>query len=158
MPDIFQSRPELSPFQIGSKWRVNLGAKPATFVSKQDVLYNGKVGEVVGYNEEIPGVVSVEAIAYPIRMRFEDEGLPEQEHSFGPAQLEPVWRKEVRDYLAEREAAHRKRKVPEPYHRVIERIAEKYSANIEDVQSYFFDEFQKTSEYKLLQRQGEVHG
>ncbi|MBI3952305.1 MAG: hypothetical protein HY314_17795 [Acidobacteria bacterium] len=158
MAEIFQSRPELSAFQIGSKWRVNLGSSSNGVVSKQHLPFDGKIGEVVGYNEEIPGVVSVESIVYPIRLRFDEPELPTSEQSFAPFQLEPVWRKAVREYIAERQATHRRHKVPEPYHRVIERVAEAYSADIEDVQSYFFEEFQKTPEYQVLQRQGEVHG
>jgi hypothetical protein len=158
MADIFQSRPELSPFQIGTRWRVNSGSDSAEVMAKQILPYDGKIGEVVGYNEEIPGIVSVESMVYPIRMRFEEEGLAEEDLSFAPFQLEPLWRKDLRDYIAGRETTHSRHEVPEPYHRVIERVAEAYSVDIEEVQSYFFEEFQKTPEYRVLQRQGEVHG
>jgi hypothetical protein len=158
MSDIFQSRPELAQFQLGSTWRVSLGSSPHGVISPQHLPYDGKIGEVVGYNEEIPGLVNMEAMVYPIRLKVEDETLPEPEQSFAPFQLEPIWRKEVRDYITERQAAYQRQEVSVPYHRVIERISERYSADIEEVQSYFFEEFQKTPEYQVLQHQGEVHG
>jgi hypothetical protein len=158
MSDIFQSRPDLSAFRIGSQWRVYLGSGSNGIIPTQHLSYDGKTGEVVGYNEEIPGVVSVECMVYPIRLRVEENGLPEPECSFAPFQLEPIWRKDIRDYIAERQIAHQNHDVSEPYHRVIERVAAAYAADIEEVQSYFFEEFQKTPEYQVLQHQGEVHG
>jgi phage-related protein len=91
-------------------------------------------------------------------LKFGEAGLPAIEQSFAPFQLEPVWRKELRDYLAERQAAHERHALTEPYHRVIERIAEAHSVDVEAVQAYFFQEFEKTPEYRILQHQGEVHG
>jgi hypothetical protein len=158
MSDIFQSRPELAGFPISSKWRVYLGSGSNGVISNQHVPFNEKIGEVVGYNEEVPGVLCLEAIVYPVRLKFEDETMPQQEYSFAPFQLEPIWQKEVREYLAERKAAHERHQVAAPYHRMIESVAEKHSVPVADVQAYFFDEFQKTPEYKVLQHQGEVHG
>lgn len=157
MDNTVAARADLSQFPIGSKWRVRLESSPPATASAYQ-CYDGLVGEVVGYNEELPGIISVESIVYPIRLRFHEPGLPASEQSFAPFQLEPVWRKEVRDYVIERQAAHQRHELTEPYHRVIERIAQNYDVDVEVVQSYFFQEFEKTPEYQILRRQGEVHG